>query len=185
LKKSGAPGFASVPVEKIYYQIGNIQFWYKDYEQAIDNLKKAVAGNGAGLDSIQGRWRGCAWPGLRPDEPAKSRSGSLPEGHRFRTSSRGGQRVKPVSFVSVPAAGLDSTNKLSMFHKRLALLNAVEVVRGANEDLIIDSNGACQRQTIQLIDRQDLKFRAGLYDSGCALLIDAIELAITSSGEEL
>ena len=48
LQKTGAPGFARVPMEKVYYQIGNIQFWYKDYEQAIDNLKRAVASGGAG-----------------------------------------------------------------------------------------------------------------------------------------
>jgi tetratricopeptide (TPR) repeat protein len=45
LKKSGAPGFASLPMEKVYYQIGNVQFWYKDYDRAVDNLKKAVAGD--------------------------------------------------------------------------------------------------------------------------------------------
>jgi tetratricopeptide (TPR) repeat protein len=49
LKKSGAPGFANLPMEKIYYQAGNIQFWYKDYDRAVDNLKKAVAG-GTTLD---------------------------------------------------------------------------------------------------------------------------------------
>ena len=49
LKRSGAPGFANLPIEKIYYQTGNIQFWYKDYDQAIDNLKKAVA-SGTALD---------------------------------------------------------------------------------------------------------------------------------------
>src|SRR5216683_777692 len=40
LKKSGAPGFANLAMERIYYQIGNIQFWYRDYEPAVDNLKK-------------------------------------------------------------------------------------------------------------------------------------------------
>jgi Putative mitochondrial outer membrane protein./Tetratricopeptide repeat. len=47
LKKSGAPGFAGLPAEKIYYQIGNIQFWYKDYIPAVDNLTKAAAGAAA------------------------------------------------------------------------------------------------------------------------------------------
>jgi tetratricopeptide (TPR) repeat protein len=49
LKKTGAPGFADLAPEKIYYQIGNIQFWYRDYDQAVDNLKKATAG-GSTLD---------------------------------------------------------------------------------------------------------------------------------------
>ncbi len=44
LKKSGAPGFANLAMERIYYQIGNIQFWYRDYEPAVDNLKKAAVG---------------------------------------------------------------------------------------------------------------------------------------------
>src|SRR3989442_9438926 len=30
LKKTSAPGFADLAPEKIYYQIGNIQFWYRD-----------------------------------------------------------------------------------------------------------------------------------------------------------
>jgi tetratricopeptide (TPR) repeat protein len=47
LKKSGAPGFASLPMERIYFHIGNIQFWYRDYPQAADNLKKAAAGSAA------------------------------------------------------------------------------------------------------------------------------------------
>jgi tetratricopeptide (TPR) repeat protein len=44
LKKTGTPGFANLPMEKVYYQIGNIDFWYRDYDQAADNLKKAAAG---------------------------------------------------------------------------------------------------------------------------------------------
>jgi tetratricopeptide (TPR) repeat protein len=47
LKRSGAPGFAGLASERIYYQIGNIQFWYRDYDQAVDNLKKAAAGSDA------------------------------------------------------------------------------------------------------------------------------------------
>jgi len=47
LKKSGAPGFAGLPAERIFYHIGNIQFWYRDYEQAVDNLKKATSGSSA------------------------------------------------------------------------------------------------------------------------------------------
>jgi len=44
LKKSGAPGFGNLPMERIYYQIGNIQFWYRDYDLAVDNLTKAAVG---------------------------------------------------------------------------------------------------------------------------------------------
>jgi tetratricopeptide (TPR) repeat protein len=47
LKKSGAPGFTSLPMERIYFHIGNIEFWYRDWAQAADNLKKAAAGSAA------------------------------------------------------------------------------------------------------------------------------------------
>jgi tetratricopeptide (TPR) repeat protein len=49
LKRTGAPGFVNLASERIYYQIGNIQFWYRDYNDAVENLKKATAG-GATLD---------------------------------------------------------------------------------------------------------------------------------------
>ena len=45
LKRSGAPGFARVSMEQIYYQMGNIQFWYRDWDQAVDSLKKATDGS--------------------------------------------------------------------------------------------------------------------------------------------
>jgi tetratricopeptide (TPR) repeat protein len=45
LKKSGAPGFAKLAPSRIDYQLGNIQFWYRDYENAVENLKKATAGS--------------------------------------------------------------------------------------------------------------------------------------------
>ena len=41
-KQSGLPGFTAVPWEKIYFQIGNIQFWYNDLDRALDNLKKVT-----------------------------------------------------------------------------------------------------------------------------------------------
>jgi tetratricopeptide (TPR) repeat protein len=43
MKTSGLPGYAGVPWEKIYFQLGNIQFWYNDLERALDNLKKVTA----------------------------------------------------------------------------------------------------------------------------------------------
>jgi tetratricopeptide (TPR) repeat protein len=43
MKKAGLPGYAGVPWEKIYFQLGNIQFWYNDLDHALDNLKKVTA----------------------------------------------------------------------------------------------------------------------------------------------
>jgi tetratricopeptide (TPR) repeat protein len=43
MKKAGLPGYAGVAWEKIYFQLGNIQFWYNDLDHALDNLKKVTA----------------------------------------------------------------------------------------------------------------------------------------------
>jgi hypothetical protein len=42
LKKRNLPGFANVPWEKIYFEEGNIQFWYNDLDEALVNLKKVT-----------------------------------------------------------------------------------------------------------------------------------------------
>jgi len=44
LKSAHAPGFDQMPWEKVYYQEGSIQFWYRDEDHALENLKKVVAG---------------------------------------------------------------------------------------------------------------------------------------------
>jgi tetratricopeptide (TPR) repeat protein len=43
LKTSHAPGYDRVPWEKIYFQEGTIQFWYRDLDQALENMKKVAA----------------------------------------------------------------------------------------------------------------------------------------------
>jgi tetratricopeptide (TPR) repeat protein len=43
LKTHHAPGFDRLTWEKIYYQEGSIQFWYRDLDQALENLTKVVA----------------------------------------------------------------------------------------------------------------------------------------------
>lgn len=44
LKREHAPGFDQMPWEKVYYQEGSIQFWYRDEDQALENLQKVAAG---------------------------------------------------------------------------------------------------------------------------------------------
>jgi tetratricopeptide (TPR) repeat protein len=46
LKRTNAPGFDRMPWEKVYYQEGSIQFWYRDEDQALENLRKVEAGIG-------------------------------------------------------------------------------------------------------------------------------------------
>jgi tetratricopeptide (TPR) repeat protein len=43
LKRSGAAGFATLPLEKVFYYRGNLLFWYKDVDAALDQIKKATA----------------------------------------------------------------------------------------------------------------------------------------------
>ena len=43
LKTQDAPGFDRVPWEKIWFQEGTIQFWYRDFDQALENMKKVAA----------------------------------------------------------------------------------------------------------------------------------------------
>ncbi len=42
-KAAHAPGLDRLPWERIYFQEGTIQFWYRDLDQALDNMKKVVA----------------------------------------------------------------------------------------------------------------------------------------------
>jgi tetratricopeptide (TPR) repeat protein len=43
LKRDNVPGYARVPWEKIYYETGNLEFWFDDLDRALDNLKKITA----------------------------------------------------------------------------------------------------------------------------------------------
>lgn len=43
LKKAGTSGFASLPIEKIFYYRGNLLFWYGDLDAALEQLRRATA----------------------------------------------------------------------------------------------------------------------------------------------
>jgi tetratricopeptide (TPR) repeat protein len=42
LKQENAPGYQRVSWEKIYYETGNLEFWFDDLDHALDNLKKVT-----------------------------------------------------------------------------------------------------------------------------------------------
>ena len=42
-KTQNAPGYARVPWEEIYYQLGTIQFWFNDLDSALANMQKVTA----------------------------------------------------------------------------------------------------------------------------------------------
>jgi tetratricopeptide (TPR) repeat protein len=43
LKRAGTPGFTQLPVGKVHYFRGNILFWYRDFDGAIENLRAATS----------------------------------------------------------------------------------------------------------------------------------------------
>jgi tetratricopeptide (TPR) repeat protein len=43
LKTRHAPGYDKLPWERIYFQQGSIQFWYRDLDAALENMKKVTA----------------------------------------------------------------------------------------------------------------------------------------------
>ncbi|HWE51962.1 MAG TPA: tetratricopeptide repeat protein [Bryobacteraceae bacterium] len=43
LKQENTPGYARVPWEKIYYETGNLQFWFDDFDHALENLQRVTA----------------------------------------------------------------------------------------------------------------------------------------------
>ena len=49
LKRAGSPGFAALPMEKVNYYRGNLLFWYRDVDRALEEMKKATRRD-AGLD---------------------------------------------------------------------------------------------------------------------------------------
>ena len=43
LKQENSVGYERLPWEKIYYETGNLQFWFDDLDRALENLKKVTA----------------------------------------------------------------------------------------------------------------------------------------------
>ena len=43
LKTGHAPGYDRVPWEKIYFQEGTIEFWYREFDRSLEHLKKVTA----------------------------------------------------------------------------------------------------------------------------------------------
>ena len=57
LKSQHAPGYARVPWERIWYQLGTIQFWYHDLDAALENMRKVTAG----IDAVDLNAGALAW----------------------------------------------------------------------------------------------------------------------------
>jgi tetratricopeptide (TPR) repeat protein len=72
LQRAGAPGYTRVPIEKVYFSRGVLQFWYRDLDAAIENLRRVTAKT-AELDLNTGvyAWlrlgQACDLKGRRPE----------------------------------------------------------------------------------------------------------------------
>jgi tetratricopeptide (TPR) repeat protein len=42
LKTRRAPGYDRLAWEKVWFEEGTIQFWYRDFDQALENLKRVA-----------------------------------------------------------------------------------------------------------------------------------------------
>ena len=42
LALSGQPAYGNIPLEKVYYAIGNVQFWYNDLDEALENMRRVT-----------------------------------------------------------------------------------------------------------------------------------------------
>ncbi len=42
-KEKNVPGYGRIPWDKIYYETGNLQFWFDDFDHALENLKKVTS----------------------------------------------------------------------------------------------------------------------------------------------
>jgi tetratricopeptide (TPR) repeat protein len=42
-KEENSPGYARIPWEKIYFETGNLEFWFNDLDRALENLQKVTS----------------------------------------------------------------------------------------------------------------------------------------------
>ncbi|MBI3665408.1 MAG: tetratricopeptide repeat protein [Acidobacteria bacterium] len=38
----GGPAYSKIPLEKVYYAIGDVQFWYNDLDRALENMRRVT-----------------------------------------------------------------------------------------------------------------------------------------------
>ncbi|HXJ38284.1 MAG TPA: tetratricopeptide repeat protein [Bryobacteraceae bacterium] len=42
-KEKNIPGYGRIPIEKIHYEMGNMQFWFNDLDRALESLRKVTS----------------------------------------------------------------------------------------------------------------------------------------------
>jgi tetratricopeptide (TPR) repeat protein len=56
LARSGGAAYRKIPLEKVYYAIGDVQFWYDDLEASLENMRRAAAATGLDLHTGALAW---------------------------------------------------------------------------------------------------------------------------------
>lgn len=82
LKKAGAPGYVSLPVEKIHYYKGHLLFWHRDLDQAL-NARKLVAPRAGELDLNTGSM---SWLGIGQIHDLQGRRKEAQDAYRHAIS---------------------------------------------------------------------------------------------------
>ncbi len=103
LKTRHAPGYDRVPWEKIYFQEGTIQFWYRDLDQALDNMKKVAAAS-QDVDLNTGVY---AWLRMGQIYDMTHRraagGGGLQKSHRLRAEAEAAQECQEIPLHALQA----------------------------------------------------------------------------------
>jgi len=104
LKTAHSPGFDRLPWEKIWYQMGSIQFWYNDLDQSLANMKRVAASD----EEVDLNTGVLAW----------LRMGQIYDMKQRRTEAIGAYR-KAIAYAPEAEAAQESKKYLSTPYKRM------------------------------------------------------------------
>jgi tetratricopeptide (TPR) repeat protein len=103
LKRAGSPGFASLPIQKVHYYRGNLLFWYRELDRALQEMTKATSG----ANQLDVHTALLAWMRLGQINDTKGRR------HEAMTAYRQAMAIAPESDV-----GKESKQYLNSPYKR-------------------------------------------------------------------
>jgi len=104
LKTAHAPGFDRLPWEKIWFQMGSIQFWYNDLDQSLVNMKRVTAK----ADEVDLNTGVLAWLRMGQIYDMKQRRNEALEAYR-----------KAIAYAPEAEAAQESRKYLSTPYRRL------------------------------------------------------------------
>lgn len=102
LAGSGKPGYAHIPLEKVHYAIGNVQFWYNDLERSLENMRRVTRSDDLDLHTGVLAWM---------------RQGQILDLMKRRSEAQEAYR-KAIRFAPQTAAAEESKRYLSSPYRR-------------------------------------------------------------------